>query len=236
VIIPFGEALADVMPITSSLRVRRDFDKLLSCVKAIALLHQRQRKPGPGGEILATVDDYATARRLLLASFETAGSDDATAVIRETVDAIRPGECDVSLTALAARLRISKSLASWRVEKARRKGWLLNDELRGGRPARLRHGTPLPGKAASSLPDAALVDYAYAGVPGALLNAYYCDFAEVTSTRCPNGFSAVDLAAWRKREPKLVRTRLEALRRRKLLAYDRQTRRYAVLFWVPIDA
>ena len=68
-IVPFGEELARLMPKPHDVRVRRDFEKVLSCVKTIALLRQRQRKQTPRGEIVATIDDYASARELLETSF-----------------------------------------------------------------------------------------------------------------------------------------------------------------------
>ena len=60
-IVPFGELLAQLMPDTPELRMRRDFEKLLSCVKTIAFLRQCQRQKTPGCEIIATIDDYAVA-------------------------------------------------------------------------------------------------------------------------------------------------------------------------------
>lgn len=48
VIIPFADPLADLIPATAALRMRRDFDQLVSCVKTIALLRQRQRRRARG--------------------------------------------------------------------------------------------------------------------------------------------------------------------------------------------
>jgi hypothetical protein len=234
VIVPFGEELADLMPKTAELRVRRDFEKLLSCVKPIAVLHQRRRKRTPQGEIVATLDDYAIARELLLATFETTSMETVTAVIRETVEAIRPGEEDVSLTVLAARLRISKSLAWWRVERASKKGWLVNEQRRNGRPARLRRGFPLPERVSSALPTEGHLECFIAGVPVATWNGYFCEFAEAIAATWPAGFTVAELATSRKRDPRTVRDRLRALAKEKFVVYDRRSGRYSVLFWAPL--
>ena len=45
------------------LDLRRDFPQLLACIKAVAMLYQRQREIDDG-HIVATLDDYAVARDL----------------------------------------------------------------------------------------------------------------------------------------------------------------------------
>jgi hypothetical protein len=97
-----------------------------------------------GGAIIATLDDYETARDLLLASFEAAATHGVTAVIRETVEAIDPTENDVSEVEFARRLGLSKQAISWRVIKALDKKWLVNAGSPTRRPYRLRRGEPLP--------------------------------------------------------------------------------------------
>ena len=67
--IPYAPAIADRIP-TGHQNARRAMPHILSMIRAIALLHQRQRADGTlmhGDVIEATVDDYVIARRLLLA-------------------------------------------------------------------------------------------------------------------------------------------------------------------------
>ena len=63
--------------------------------------------------------------------------------IRETVEAVRAGEC-ISESDLAKRLSRSKSTMSYRVGRATEGGWLVNKEWRQGHPAQLVRGAPIP--------------------------------------------------------------------------------------------
>ena len=111
VIVPFGEELARLMPKPHDVRVRRDFEKVLSCVKTIALLRQRQRKQTPRGEIVATIDDYASARELLETSFYAVGEEICPPVIRETVETIKKKD-DASASAISRSASGSRSRRS----------------------------------------------------------------------------------------------------------------------------
>jgi len=128
VVVPFGAALTEVMPKALDLRMRRDFLKILSCVQTIAMLRrQGERARGPSGEIIATIEDYEFARQLLLPCFDTVAAGSISAVIRETVEALRYDENNVSVSGLAERLGISRQRAWWRVRKAITGGWLVVD-------------------------------------------------------------------------------------------------------------
>lgn len=88
VIVPFAEAISEHYP-TARLESRRDFRHLLQLVKAIALLHFRQRKRDASGAVIATLDDYATAEQLAreplgaAASGVSAGARDLLEQLRE---------------------------------------------------------------------------------------------------------------------------------------------------------
>jgi hypothetical protein len=140
--VPFASALADLIP-AEHVRMRRDFRQLLTTVQAVAYLHQRRRLRNLQGWVIATFDDYDTARQLLSPIFDAVVGEAVTLVIRATVDAVQPRET-ISVTALAKRLGISKSSVHYRVHKALRGGWLTNNEQRKGHPAKLRLGEPLP--------------------------------------------------------------------------------------------
>jgi hypothetical protein len=75
VFIPFADHLADKIP-DSKIEMRRAISQILSMTEAVALLHEHKRKrmPAPDGRIVATEQDYAIARELLLEPIrETAG-------------------------------------------------------------------------------------------------------------------------------------------------------------------
>ena len=136
---------------------------------ADALLHQRQRQQAPGGEILATIEDYAVVEELFAPSFAAIAEDLCPPMIWDMVDAIGSSEKDISETQLAHRLRLTKQAISPRVRRALKEGWLVNDEPRRGLPYRLRRGGPMPGDVLP-LPEADAVAYAVSGVPAAVRN------------------------------------------------------------------
>jgi len=148
--VPFADVLAELLPATH-IRMRRDFEKLLSTVQACALLHQCQRELTPTGAILATLDDYAAVRPLLAPVFDTVAAEGITEAVRQAVETVQPDEV-VSLTELAHRLRIGKSATHARVARALRGEWLVNEEDRKGRPAQIKRGAPLP-DTIQTLPD-----------------------------------------------------------------------------------
>jgi hypothetical protein len=75
--IPYQGVLVANMP-TGKIEVRRVFNHLLSLIEAIAFLHQHRRSRNAYGQLEATFDDFALARRLVLGPLHTAiglGSD-----------------------------------------------------------------------------------------------------------------------------------------------------------------
>ena len=149
VTVPFADVLADLVP-PDAVRMRRDFRQLLTCIQAIALLHQCRRSKTVEGWVIATIDDYAQARTLLEPVFDTILSEGVTPAIRQTVEAVNLTE-EVTATDLANRLKLSKSTISYRVTRALDGGWLTNSETRKGHSAKLSRGIPLP-KQSSALP------------------------------------------------------------------------------------
>jgi hypothetical protein len=128
----------------NAVRMRRDFRQLLSAIKAVALLYQRQRARTPSGEIEATLEDYATVRDLLLQPFTTAATSGLTPAIRETVEAVSEGE-ELNVTELSRRMRLPATTVAYRVGRALGLGYLADNSPGGkGRPARLVRAAPLP--------------------------------------------------------------------------------------------
>ena len=170
VVVPFAKVLAERIPANET-RMRRDFKQLLAAIKTIALLNQHQRNRDAMGRIIAQLEDYAWARTLLLATFKSVTGGGVTEAIRQTVMAV-PESREVTETALARKLGLSKSTTSYRVRQAIRGGWLCNHEQRRGHPARLVRGAPLP-EDVSPLPTSEEVEGRVCAVRTALnSNAY----------------------------------------------------------------
>ena len=153
VTIPFAGVLAEVLP-AGAVRMRRDFQQLLTCIKAVALLHQRQRE-SQDGRTVACIEDYAVSRDLLAPIFDAVAAEGCTPAVRQTVEAVGEDET-VTASELAKRLGLAKSTISARTTRAVAGGWLVNEELRRGHAARFRRGAPLPERA-SALPTPARV-------------------------------------------------------------------------------
>jgi hypothetical protein len=69
VVIPYAMELRKAFP-QEPPEVRRAFENFLSVIRASALLHQRQRNLDPGGRLVASLADYAIARRWCSGPFE----------------------------------------------------------------------------------------------------------------------------------------------------------------------
>lgn len=141
-IVPFAQQLAEMIP-ASETRMRRDFKQLLSVIETVALMNQQRREKDAEGCLVASLDDYAWARTLLLQTFKTAVGGGITPAIRQTVLAVEDGQ-ETSQSDLMRRLRLSKGAVAWRTNRAIRGGWLSNLESRQGYPARLVRAAPLP--------------------------------------------------------------------------------------------
>jgi hypothetical protein len=109
VVIPYADALADLMP-ANAVRLRRDFRQVLTCIQTVAFLYQQQRPCAPTGAVIATIEDYKMARELLAPVFEALTSEGLTAALRETVVAIEEGE-EVTNHHLASEAVLARRLA-----------------------------------------------------------------------------------------------------------------------------
>jgi DNA-binding MarR family transcriptional regulator len=142
VVVPFAADLIMGIP-ANAVRMRRDARQLLACIEVTALLHQCQRRHNENGAVIATLDDYAIARRLLAPVFDAVVAEGLTPAIRETVEAIAEDE-EISGAQLAARLSLARSTISHRVTQAMKKGFLENRESGRGKQARYARAAPLP--------------------------------------------------------------------------------------------
>jgi Domain of unknown function (DUF3854) len=146
--VPFAEKLADLIP-PLTVRLRRDFGSLLALVRAHALLHRATREIDEHKGVIATVDDYAAVRELVVDVISDGIGAQVTKATRETVEAVADivasGDQYATNAQLAERLEIDRSAVYRRVTKAISQGYLLNDEDRPRKPTKLKIGEPLPG-------------------------------------------------------------------------------------------
>ena len=148
VTIPYGRRLAEKFP-PITVRLRRDFGSLLALIRAHALLHQATRGRDHRGRIVATITDYEIVRELVADAISEAVEKTVKPQVREVVEKVReivgtdPG-AEVKQRQLAEALEIDKSRISRNVRAALDAGYLINREVRKGKPHRLVPGDPLP--------------------------------------------------------------------------------------------
>lgn len=148
VTIPYAHALAESIPPVST-RLRRDFTAILNLIRAHAILHQARRERDSNGRVIATLKDYAIVRELVADLLAEGIDATVSAVIRETVVAVREltrgsREQPTNSAAVARRLSLDKATVLRRVRAAIAKGFIENLEDRKGREAKLVCGEPLP--------------------------------------------------------------------------------------------
>ena len=148
VMVPYAEPLgARIGRVITAPRITRDFARLLSLIKAVAIIRHQHRQLDRKGRIIAQIDDYQAVYELVGKMYEATVTG-ASEAIRQAVEAVSmlKGErrSSVTVTEAANRLGISKMAVSRRVKAAIKNGWLVNAENRRGFPADLRLGEPLP--------------------------------------------------------------------------------------------
>ena len=150
VTVPYADILADLAS-PKSVRLRRDFSRMLDLVETHAILHQLTRARDSNGAIVATVEDYARVRQLIHDLMAEGASISVSDETRSTVQAVRalldesdaPG-AGVTNLAVANFLNIDKTSASRRVKRALDAGYLTNEEPNFRKAKKLVIGEPLP--------------------------------------------------------------------------------------------
>jgi hypothetical protein len=145
VAVPYAARLAELVP-PLAVRLRRDFRLLLALVHAHALMHRELREKDDQGRILAMLCDYAAVRELVADLFAEGVEATVRPETRETVSVVKALGKEVSLGEIQKPLKLDKSAASRRVAVAVSHGYLVNNETRKGRPARITLGDPMPGE------------------------------------------------------------------------------------------
>jgi hypothetical protein len=159
--VPFATDLANAMGNANPApRATRDFSKVVSLTKAVALLRFEHRDVDSSGRLVADIDDYAAVFGLLDEAYSTSVTDGASRRVRDVVRAVaalskRSAE-PVTLTGVAKYLGIHKGTASKHVSTAIDCGWLTNTNAwrKGGYAADLILAEPLPAKPGLPAPEA----------------------------------------------------------------------------------
>jgi hypothetical protein len=147
--VPFAERLSDELGKGSPVpRALRDFSKLLSLTKAVALLRLSDRRTDSQGGVIAEIEDYAAVYELVKEAYSASVTGGATPKLRSVVGAVADLQPTghVTVTRVAHRLGIDKGNASRHVAVAIERGWLINEEYRKGNgyPMKLIVGEALP--------------------------------------------------------------------------------------------
>jgi hypothetical protein len=150
VVVPFAAELARAMAeMIAAPRILRDFQRLLSLVKSVAVIRHHRRRIDSHGRIVATLADYETVRELVNEMYIDS-STGATADIRKLVDAVRTleakrdGDERITNSKLAKYLGMGVKQATRLAQRAIRHGWLVNREQRKWHPADYAAGEPMP--------------------------------------------------------------------------------------------
>ena len=137
VMVPFAPELARLLgKVPVGARILRDYPRLISMIKAVAVLrHARRKRAGSGeGALLATLDDYAAVYDLAHATYAesaTGGGARVRAVVaivadlRDKADAATDGRT-VTIHAVGKALRLSYNAARYRCHAALTSGWIVN--------------------------------------------------------------------------------------------------------------
>ena len=146
--IPYAKKLAELIP-PVAVRLRRDFGALLNLTRAHALLHQASRKRDAEGRIIATIEDYAAVRELVVDLMGEGVEATVPETIRQTVESVRRLREDsngepVTVVELTQELKLDRSAVSRRARNAKDRGYLRDLEDNPRKPSRLIPGDDLP--------------------------------------------------------------------------------------------
>lgn len=164
--VPFIKVLAaEIGRRATAARIMRDFARLTSLIKSVAIISHRQRQRNKDGQVIAQIEDYATVYELVGPMYE-ATLTGATKELRATVQAVEEmlelGQ-SISATTLASQLVINRGTASRRVNAAIKRGWIINRETKKSQPWDLQMGEPLP--ETQGLPDPEWLKACCVGAP-----------------------------------------------------------------------
>jgi hypothetical protein len=148
VVVPFADKLSKkIGQLPHASRLNRDFARLLSLIKVVAVLRSDQREVDDQQRVIATLDDYATVHSLVNEVYETSVTK-VSDTVREVIAAVgelkQRGNSSINQSDVARHLGISRQRVHPAVRTALNQSWLVNSETRKGYPANLDLGEPLP--------------------------------------------------------------------------------------------
>lgn len=150
VIVPFARELAEAMgKMKAAPRILRDYARLMSLIKVVAILRHHNRQTDDSGRIVAQIEDYEIIRSLI-GEMYVESTTGATANIRQLVLAVEELQATqnenekTTNTILSNLLGIGIKQVTRRAKKAMRQGWLVNKEQRKSYPADYAIGEPMP--------------------------------------------------------------------------------------------
>tara|TARA_R110000824_G_scaffold39417_2_gene119253 strand:- start:18 stop:1142 length:1125 start_codon:yes stop_codon:yes gene_type:complete len=151
-IIPYAEKLTELLwdkyGFAKQERSRRDLDQVMTCIKAVALMHIKQRELDGEGRIISTPDDYGMASEVLGHVIETTQEEGLSKNTRALVNAIKELESEgmqqISQTDLAKHLDIKKGTASKWCKEAVESGYIVNADAQSGTANEYQLGEAIP--------------------------------------------------------------------------------------------
>lgn len=147
VVIPFAARLGDILPVTH-LRVMRDYPKVLSLIRTVALLHSCDRDRDANGAVIATMADYDSVRELVEECLRTglgaSTPDRIIGVVNAVSELLGPSSNEfdtVNQMEIARHLGIDRATVSRNVRSAVTEGYLEDIGRGQGHPSELRLGS-----------------------------------------------------------------------------------------------
>ncbi len=150
VYVPYVKELGKGMTkMASAPRILRDFARLMSLIKTVALIRHHQRQLDSEGRIVAELADYETVRWLVNDMYidsSTGATNDIRKLVEAaiTLDTRRTDGERITNTTLAKHLNIGIMQVSRRAKRAIKLDWLVNREQRKYHPADYAPGEPMP--------------------------------------------------------------------------------------------
>jgi hypothetical protein len=159
VVVPFAPNLSEsIGQSTAATRILRDFQRLLSLIKAAAVLRHQHRSRDKEGRLVATIEDYQTVFELVADIYTasvTGVSEGVTDVVTKVAELHQEdGERRITYAVLDRALGVHRDLIRRRANTALRQGWLVNQETKKRHQADLVPGDPMPEKSGLPHPDA----------------------------------------------------------------------------------
>lgn len=145
--IPYSLNLSDLVPV-ENIKIQRDFPKVISLIRACALVHQDDRERDASGSILASREDYEIIYDLLATPLSQGLEADVTQGVKDVVEGLEyiktsnPNDYynGVSQSRLAEYLESDRSSVLRNVHSAIKHGYITNLNPGKGREAKLQIG------------------------------------------------------------------------------------------------